>query len=102
MRRFDRGVTTALLICVLLGALPSWGQSTAEVRGKVTDASHHPVVSAIVIITAQDASLMRAASTDDAGEFEFASLPIGSYQLQVKADGSLAFEASSVLGSPVF
>jgi len=99
MRRFDRGVTTALLICVLLGALPSWGQSTAEVRGKVTDASHHPVVSAFVIITAQDTSLMRAASTDDAGEFEFASLPIGSYQLQVKADGFLAFEASSVRAS---
>jgi hypothetical protein len=57
------------------------------------------VVSAFVIITAQDTSLMRAATTDDRGEFEFASLPIGSYQIQVKADGFLAFEAGSVRAS---
>jgi hypothetical protein len=94
MRRLDRGVMSALLVCVLLGILPAWGQSTAEVRGKVTDTSHKPVVSVFVIITAQDTSLMRAATTDDAGEFEFASLPIGSYQLQVKVDGLPAFEAS--------
>jgi len=99
MRHFDRRVRIALLICVLLGTLPSWGQSTAEVRGKVTDAFHKPVVSAFVIITAQDTSLMRAATTDDAGEFEFASLPIGTYQMQVKAEGFLAFEASSVRAS---
>jgi len=99
MRRFDRGVTTALLIWVLLGTLPSWGQSTAEVRGKVADASHKPVVSAFVIVTAQDTSLMRAATTDDAGEFEFASLPIGSYHVQVKAEGFLPFEASNVRAS---
>jgi hypothetical protein len=42
---------------------------------------------------------MRAATTDDAGEFEFASLPIGSYQLQVKADGFLAFETGSIRAS---
>jgi len=99
MRRFDRGVTTALLICVLLGTPPSWGQSTAEVQGKVTDASHKPVVSAFVIITALDTSLMRAASTDDARVFEFASLPIGTYRLQVKADDFLPFEASGVRAS---
>ena len=98
MRPFDWGVTTVLLVACL-GALPSWGQSTAEVRGKVTDASHKPVVSAFVIVTSKDTSLMRAASTDDAGVFEFASLPIGTYQLQVKADDFLPFEASDVRAS---
>jgi len=88
----------ALVFCALL-ALPAWGQNTAEVRGKVTDACHEPVVSAFVIITAQDTSFMRAATTDDAGEFEFASLPIGTYQLQVKADSFLTFEASRVRAS---
>src|ERR1039458_8646753 len=52
MRRFDWSVTAALLIFVLLGTFPLWGQSTAEVRGKVTDVSHQPVVSAFVGVTA--------------------------------------------------
>jgi hypothetical protein len=90
-----RWLQRALVFCALL-ALPALGQNTAEVRGKVTDLSHKPVVSAFVIITTQDTSLMRAATTDDAGEFEFASLPIGSYQMQVKADGFQISEASGI------
>jgi hypothetical protein len=91
--------TKALVVCAAFGALFSWGQSTAEVRGKVTDASHQAVVSAFVIITAEDTSFMRAATSDDAGDFEFASLPIGAYHLQVKADGFLAFEANNIRAS---
>jgi hypothetical protein len=79
--------------------LPAWGQNTAELRGKVTDGARRPVVSAFVIVAAQDTSLMRAASTDDAGAFEFAALPIGTYQLQVKADGFGDFKASGVRAS---
>ena len=99
MRRLDRGRTIALLVCVLTGTIVSWGQSSAEVRGKVTDAAHQPVVSAFIIATAADASLIRGATTDDAGEFEFASLPIGTYQLQIKADGFLVFEAAGIRAS---
>ncbi len=42
---------------------------------------------------------MRAASTNDAGVFEFASLPIGTYELRVKADDFLPFEASNIRAS---
>ena len=99
MKRFAQLAIRALALWALLASLPCWGQNTAEVRGKVTDASHQPVVSAFVLITTRDTSVMRAATTDDAGEFEFASLPIGSYQLRVKADGFLAFEADSIRAS---
>jgi len=98
MRPVHRWLTKTLVVCASL-AFPVWGQNTAEVRGKVTDASHQPVVSAFVIITAQDASFMRAASTDDAGEFEFPSLPIGTYQMQVEADDFLDFEARGIRAS---
>lgn len=90
---------TSLAICVLLGALPLWGQSTAEVRGRVLDSSHHPVVSAFVMITARDTSLIRAATTDDAGQFAFPSLPVGSYDLDVKADGYATFSEKNVRAS---
>ena len=98
MKRFRRRFTNAVAFCAWLAA-PAWGQNSAEVRGKVTDASHKPVVSAFLIITAQDTSFMRAETTDDAGEFAFASLPIGTYHLQVKADDFLPFEASGVRAS---
>ena len=98
MKRQCRWLGNALVFCLCL-ALSAWGQNSSEVRGKVTDSSRKPVVSAFVIVTAQDMSLMRAATTDEAGAFEFAALPIGSYQVQVKADGFVAFEASSVRAS---
>src|SRR5579864_642820 len=99
MRCFDGSRATALLICVLIGSNLSLAQSTAELRGKVTDGAHQPVVSAFIIVTGQDASQIRAATTDDAGEFEFAALPIGTYQLQIKADDFLDFSASDVRAS---
>jgi len=60
---------------------------------------HKPVVSAFVIITAQDTSFMRAATTDEAGEFELSSLSIGTYHLRVEAEDFLTFEASGVRAS---
>ena len=90
---------TNLALCVLFSVLPVWGQSTAEVRGRVLDPSHHPVVSAFVMITAQDTLLMRAATTNDAGQFAFPSLPVGSYNLEIKTDGYATFTAKEVRAS---
>jgi len=80
-------VKRVVLLCCVFSVLTCWGQSTAEVRGRVLDPSHRPVVSAFVMITAHDTSLMRAATTDDHGDFVFPSLPVGAYDLEVKADG---------------
>ena len=77
----------ALLTFSLLFSALVWGQNTGELQGRVVDPSGHPVVSAFVIITSHDTSLIRAATTDDSGIFEFTSLPVGSYSLEVKADG---------------
>ncbi len=90
---------SSLALCVLISTLPLWGQSTAEVRGRVLDPSHHPVVSAFVMITARDTSLMRAASSDDAGQLAFPSLPVGSYDVDVKADGYATFSEKDVRAS---
>jgi hypothetical protein len=86
-------------ILAVLWPLSSGAQSTAEVQGKVQDSAHHPVVSAFVIITAQDTSLMRAATTNEAGYFEFPSLPVGTYDLEIKAEGYPTFSSKSVRAS---
>ena len=92
-------VKKALLLFCALSVLPCWGQSTAEVRGRILDPAHHAVVSAFVIITARDTSLMRAATTDDRGEFAFPSLPVGEYDLELKADGYPTFTCKDLKAS---
>jgi len=92
-------VGKCLAACAMLGSLFLAAQNTSEIRGRVFDPTHHPVVSAFVIITAQDTSLMRAATTNDAGDFEFPSLPVGTYLLEVKADGYSAYSAQGVRAS---
>src|SRR5579859_2368984 len=92
-------VGKCLATCAMLGSLFLAAQNTSEIRGRVFDPTHHPVVSAFVIISAQDTSLMRAATTNDAGDFEFPSLPVGTYLLEVKADGYSAYSAQGVRAS---
>ena len=94
---------TFLKVCCLVSglvfAMPAWTQSTAEVRGRVQDASHHTITSALVIISSQDTSLMRAATTDDHGDFAFPSLPVGIYSVQVTADGFSNFQSQGLRAS---
>jgi len=99
MGTVDHWLKRTVLLWTVLWVVPLWGQSSAEVRGRVVDAGHTPVVSALVMITAQDTSLMRAATTDEAGEFVFPSLPVGSYSLEVKADGFLLLALKDVRAS---
>lgn len=83
----------------LLGLTVAWAQSTTEIRGRVRDSSQHTITSAFVMITGQGTSMLRAATTDDAGEFAFPSLPVGVYVLQVKADGFDNFQSREVRAS---
>jgi carboxypeptidase family protein len=85
-----------IVLSLLLSTLPLMAQSTAEIRGRVTDSSGKPVISGFVIITSQDTTFMRAATTDDKGDFELPTLPIGTYNLQVKAGDFPPFEAKRV------
>jgi len=84
---------------IALWAAGCWAQNTAEIRGHVENSLHQPVVSAFVILTAHETSLIRAASTDDAGEFAFPAIPVGTYTLQVSADGFATFDSNQVRAS---
>jgi len=86
----------ACLIFLLLFPAVGLGQNTAELQGRLVDPTGRPVISAFIIVTSQDTALIRAATSDDSGEFKFSSLPVGSYSLQVKADGYVDFRAHDV------
>jgi len=98
MRRINHGKSNliACLTFLLLFSAVGSAQNTADLQGRVVDPSGRPVVSAFVIITSQGTALMRAATTDDSGEFKFSSLPVGNYSLEVKADGFIDFQAHDV------
>ena len=74
-------------VLLLWTSLVASAQNTAEVQGKIVDPHGHAVVSAFVIITSESTALMRAATTNDTGEFKFSALPVGRYKVEVKADG---------------
>jgi len=99
MTEFRRHTLFLCLIGMVLWAGAAPAQNTAVFQGRVADPSGHPVVSALVVITGRDTSLMRAASSDDAGSFEITSLPVGSYDMEVEADGFVSFKAQNVRAS---
>jgi hypothetical protein len=82
-----RASSLTLFAFVALTSLAAFAQNTAEVQGKVLEPNGRPVISAFVIISSQNTVLMRAATTNDGGEFKFSALPVGLYKLDVTADG---------------
>ncbi|HEV3513093.1 MAG TPA: carboxypeptidase regulatory-like domain-containing protein [Candidatus Sulfotelmatobacter sp.] len=61
--------------------------------------SDQPVVSAFVVLASQETMLMRAATTDESGEFSFPALPVGTYRLRIEADGFAHFTAKDIRAS---
>ncbi len=51
------------------------------------------------MIIAQGTNLMRAATTDDSGEFAFPSLPVGIYTLQISAENLAPFASDKIRAS---
>jgi hypothetical protein len=78
-------VTTFLLV---LGGAALWGQNaTGRVSGEVTDPDGHAIPGASVQIVNQDTLVKRDAKTDAVGAYSVLSLPPGSYQVLVDAEG---------------
>jgi hypothetical protein len=83
-----------LMICVSADVL---AQVTASITGTVTDPSGAAVTNAQVSVTDPEKGVTRAATTNDSGDYLFAALPIGSYNLIVAAQGFKRYEAKGVV-----
>ena len=99
MRKHSNSYLAVCLLSLLAFGTYCWGQGTAEIRGRVRDESRRGITSALIIITAQTTSLMRAATTDDNGQFSFPALPVGTYSIEVKADGLATFDMQAIRAS---
>ena len=85
-------------------ALFVFGQSTGVIQGKVTDVSGAAVPKATVTVRNSDTGEQRVISTDQAGLYVAPSLPVGRYQVSVKAAGlqpTTANDVALTVGSTV-
>lgn len=76
-------------VILFLFAAAAWGQ--ASLRGTVTDPSGALVRGASAVVTRLDTFVQTSTTTDAVGEFEFAGLPAGGYELRIEAKGFKTF-----------
>jgi Carboxypeptidase regulatory-like domain len=94
-RRFY--LSFAFLISFAIGTLSAGAQVTAQISGRVTDASGAEVPAAQVQATNTDTNTVRTTLTGSDGAFVFTALPLGPYKLQVTKTGFQAFVQSGVV-----
>src|SRR4029077_3980050 len=92
--RLVRMLVLLSMICVSDGVL---AQDTASVNGTVTDPSRASVPNNQVTVAKPQKGVTRAAATNGSGDYLFAALPIGSYDLIVTAPGFKKYEAKGVI-----
>jgi len=87
-------LAVALLLATFGGA--AWGQDTASITGTVADSTGASVAGAQVTVTNAEHGLSRAATTNASGDYLFAALPIGSYDVTVASEGFKKYQVRAV------
>ena len=95
MRLFLR-LLPAVILAGVLGAV-AWASITGSVSGVVTDPTGAVVGGAKVIATETQTGVRNEITTDSAGFFNFPTLPIGVYDVEVVASGFRAYQKKGVV-----
>ena len=83
-----RATATVLCLIVSMWMTPAWGQQNqGAITGRITDPSSGVVAGAAITLANQETGVKRNTTTNDTGNYGFASLPFGSYELEVQAKG---------------
>src|SRR5262245_44389871 len=83
-----RRLAFAWTLLLLINVCPiAFAQSTATFQGTVTDPSAAIVVTAKVTVHNQGTGIERTTQTDTSGNYQVAALPVGSYRIEVRAQG---------------
>ena len=90
--RFTRVISRDLAALVLLALLPLWlhaqeAAKSASLRGAVRDSQGKPVVGATIHLHAKDVTPALATRTDSQGNYSFATLSGGVYDLRAEMTG---------------
>ncbi len=86
-----------LLVFSLCLPAALFAQDTASITGTVTDPSGAAVPGAQVTLTSAERGINRTSTTNGSGDYLFASLPIGSYDLTVSDAGFKKYDAEGII-----
>src|SRR5271170_108716 len=86
-----------LLVFSLCSSAALFGQDTASITGTVTDPSGAAIPAAQVTLISAERGINRTTATNGSGDYLFASLPIGAYDLTVKATGFKKYQAVGII-----
>ena len=92
-KNLRRTLCAALLI---LGALQAFAQS-AQVSGTIEDPEQSVVSAAVITLSNLQTDLTLQATTNQAGQYTFASVPPGTYKLEAHKTGFAAIVVSSIV-----
>jgi carboxypeptidase family protein/TonB-dependent receptor-like protein len=79
-----RHIVILTAVVLFLGAV-ALATIFGSVRGIVHDPQHRPIQGAMVMLKAQNSDWKQSQNSNDRGEFEFTSVPIGNYTVTVAA-----------------
>jgi len=97
MRLIRTSLSLAFLIAI--SALTAFATIFGSVRGIAHDPQHRPIQGAMVMLKAQHSDWTQSQDTNDRGEFEFRSVPIGNYTVTVSSKGFQQTQQSVIVQS---
>jgi hypothetical protein len=96
-----RWVTVALCALVLTtGTALGQGSTTATIRGNVQDPSGGVLPGATITVTNTGTKAVQTATSDERGQYQFAALFPGTYDLRVELSGFKSYERKGLTLSP--
>ena len=93
-----RQVVSLLAVLFLLDAV-AFATIFGSVRGIVHDPQHRPIQGALITLKAQNSDFTQSADSNDNGEFDFSSVPIGNYTVTVSSNGFQEMRQEVILQS---
>ena len=85
------------MVSVLLTGGVAWGQGTAELAGRVTDASGAVLPGVTVTVTQTNTGFTRTVVTDATGQWVMPALPTGPYRLEVSLQGFRTYVQTGIV-----
>ncbi|MFN7992140.1 MAG: carboxypeptidase-like regulatory domain-containing protein [Bryobacteraceae bacterium] len=97
MPRWIRLLCIVISLMALAGVVCAQQRSTAGLYGRVTDQQSAGVPGASVTLTHVETGIVRTSESNTTGEFEFAAIPVGHYNLTVRKQGFSAVEQNGII-----
>ena len=91
--RFARFVSLLTIAWLLSSGMVAMAQSTGTIQGTITDESGAALPNAQVTVHSLETGVERTTQTDSLGSYQVAALPVGTYRIEVHAQG---FQPSTV------